>query len=576
MGKTCGPSKGISPGLLQTAIISGVCLTALILTFFMTNRMHAGEVDQIAALIAANGKPSAHGLPPIPRKNPLRIRHQSGDQISYTAGNGAIPPTSSRGGLLSSRLKTLAPVLNLSVSSADMKALKQNVHYIIKNRPVEARAARSRITDPTVRKLALWYYLRKGQNLDDPMAMERFRKKYVDWPSRGLLRRRVERALLKNDAAPSTIKGLYAKQRPTTGTGKFLLALAYKHTGQQEKALKLVREAWHKHSLGAKTEKKLLSIFGNQLTIADHRRRADHFLYKDKKRLLPVVRRVKKYLPKTEQEKINLRMEVIKRRLSAARKQYDKMGDEALKDVGLLFNKIQLLRRKEEFEASRKLLARAPLDAKTMVEPDEWWIERRLQTRYALRQNKPHAAYKIASRHGKVSRKNLCDAEFMSGWIALTRLNKPKLAARHFAIERKQARTRREIAKAEYWLGRLAKKRGDKIGALTHFSHSAKYFRTYYGQLALQAMQRKGVVEQPKPPVPSQRDLRRFLARDAVRALVISHKADLPGLTSLFFSSLSWAPQKPWRNNITGRAGLTNPLAPQQCRHGQDRYLSWL
>ena len=99
-------------------------------------------------------------------------------------------------------------------------------------------------------------------------------------------------------------------------------------------------------------------------TAADHRRRADHFLYKDKKRHLSAVRRVKKYLPKAEQEKINLRMEVIKRRLSAAQKQYAKLGNAALSDVGLLFNKIQLLRRKEKYEASRKLLAKAPLDAK--------------------------------------------------------------------------------------------------------------------------------------------------------------------------------------------------------------------
>jgi len=558
MDNICGASGSLLSRLLQATISFGILLAVLVSILFFAQHTRANEVDQIAALIKASNKTSARNLPPLPSKNPLRTLRRNSNDVRYSVSYGSIPLTTSRPSLMSSRLKSLAPVLNLPVSRDDIAALKQNINHVIKMRPVEARAARSKITDPTVRKLALWYYLRKARSLDDPMALERFRKNNVDWPSRGLMRRRLEHALLQDDASPSTIKGLYAKKRPTTGVGKFLLAVAYKRTGHPKKAIKLAREAWHKHSLGKKTEKKLLSIFGSQLVAADHRRRADHFLYKDKKRHLSAVRRIKKYLPKLEQDKINLRMEVIKRRLSAAQKEYDKMGDKALSDVGLLFNKIQLLRRKEKFDASRKLLARAPLDSKTMVEPDEWWIERRLQTRYALRHNKPFTAYKIASNHGEVSRRNLCDAEFLSGWIALTRLKKIKLAARHFALQRKHARRRREIAKAEYWLGRLQQKRGDKIGALSHFSNSARYFRTYYGQLALQAMKKRNLVDQLSPPVPSKLDLRRFLARDAVRALVIAHKAEQYRLVSLFFNALAWRLKSP--GEITLLAELASQI----------------
>ncbi len=558
MDNMCGPFSSLLSRLLQATISFGILVPVLVSILFFTQNTHAAEVDQIAALIEASKKTSARHLPPLPRKNPLRALRQNSNDVRYSVSYGSIPPATAKRSLMSSRLKSLAPLLNLPVSRADIAALKQNIHHVIKMRSVEARAARSKISDPTVRKLALWYYLRKARGLDDPMALERFHKNNSDWPSRGLMRRRLEHALLQNDASPSTVKGLYAKKRPTTGVGKFLLALAYKRTGQPKRALKLVREAWHKHSLGKKTEKKLLSIFGNQLVAADHRRRADHFLYKDKKRHLHAVRRVKKYLSKPEQDKINLRMEVIKRRLGAAEKEYKKMGDGALSDVGLLFNKIQLLRRKEKFAASRKLLARAPLDTKGMVEPDEWWIERRLQTRYALRQNKPFAAYKIASNHGEISRRNRCDAEFLSGWIALTRLNKVKLAARHFAQQRKHAQRRREIAKAEYWLGRLQQKRGDKTGALSHFSNSAKYFRTYYGQLALQAIEKRNLVDQLIPPVPSKLDLRRFLARDSVRALVIAHKAEQYGLVSLFFNNLAWRLKNP--GEITLLAELASQI----------------
>lgn len=600
MGKTCGPSSGLQRDLLPAALYLGLSICFCVAFLLASPAAKARSTDNIAKLIAANkataskkpraakktGKPSSKSsvktttaksrkkvslpplpgknplrnannkitsasppkkvsLPPLPDKNPLRNLNNKITSASPTHTGALIPPAPTRNGLISDRIKALAPILNYNVSARDIKALKQSIDYVLKNRSAEVRATGSMIADPIVRKLARWYYLRKTSDISDPMMMERFGSKNQDWPSRTLLRRRTERALLKKQASPKIVKALYAKKPPVTGTGKYLLALAHKRSGQPKKALKLARAAWHKHSLGQKTEKDLIKEFGDKLTRADHRRRADHFLYKDKRRHLPTIRRVRKHLTKAEQEKINLRMEVIKRRLNDATKQYNKMGKKAHADVGLLFNKIQLLRRKEKFKLSRKLLSKAPIDAKKMVEPDEWWIERRLQTRYALRHNKPLAAYRIASRHGKISRKNLRDAEFLAGWIALTRLNKPKLAAPHFVVQRKNALSRAEIAKAEYWLGRLKLKQKDSIGALAHFAASAKYFRTYYGQLALQSIEKRGRIGKTVSPTPSNRDLKRFMARDAVRALIIAHKAQLRGLVPLFFNHLAWRLKSP-------------------------------
>lgn len=570
MGKTYGPSSNLMSGLLRGTVFIGICLAA----FFARQTANAGKVDDIAALIAGNTipLPTVHprrrkakistvprskatiaatntGLliapPPLPTHNPLRRLKQKGSLALQVVTTLHIPPVPTRGGLISDRIKALAPVLNVNISTRDMALLKKSIEYNLKGRSESALASKNKISDPTVRKLAHWYYLRKASDISTPMTIEHFRVKNPDWPSRSLLRRRTEQALLKTKASPKIIKTLYGKNAPSSGIGKYLLALAYKRSGQKTKALKLARAAWHTHVLGKKIEDDLIKEFGDRLAHSDHRRRADHFLYKDNRRHLPTIRRVKKYLTKSEEEKINLRMEVVKRRLNAADKQYKEMGTKALSDSGLLFNRIQLLRRKEKFVHSRKLLSKAPIDVKGMVEPDEWWIERRLQTRYALRQNKPLEAYKIASRHGKISRKNQCEAEFLAGWIALTRLNRVKAATRHFTKERKAARSRTEIAKAEYWLGRSKLRQRDTIAALAHFAASAKYFRTYYGQLALQSVERHGRIDKITAPAPSQRDLERFVARDAVRALVIAHKAQFTGLIPLFFNQLAWRLKSP-------------------------------
>ncbi len=510
-----------------------------------TTKASKRKAKPAAVKVAATKKKSSAALPPAPTRNPLRGLANKASTPHQANARANTPPAPTRNALISDRVKALGPILHRAVSSQDIKLLKQSMDYSLKSRATDAKAVWARISDPAVRKLALWYYLRRASGIANPMTQHRFSLKNQDWPSGRLLRRRAERALLETDASPKSVQALYSKTPPKSGIGKFLLARAYKRSSQPKKALKLARSAWHAHAIGQKIEKNLLKEFGDKLTNADHRRRADHFLYKDKRRYLSTIRRVRKHLPKGEQDKINLRMEVIKRRLNAADKDYAKMGPKALKDAGLLFNRIQLLRRKEKFDHSRKLLRKAPIDAKGMVEPDEWWIERRLQTRYALRHNKPLEAYKIASRHGDISRKNLCDAEFLAGWIALTRLNKIKAAARHFDIQRKNARSRTEIAKAEYWLGRLKLKQKDSIGALAHFAASAKYFRTYYGQLSLQSIEHKGRMGGAKSPTPSRRDLKRFLARDSVQALVITHKAGLTGLTPLFFNHLAWRLKSP-------------------------------
>ena len=565
MGKKRRLSIGSLSGQLMGAVAVAVSLGGLL----TSTSGKASEVDGIAALIAASkaaeavaptawkknqakkakaiaakaGTKKKHASiprPPAPVRNPLRgLANRNAASRAALASTGT-PPAPTRKGKVSDLVKALAPVLHYPISSRDIKLLKQSLDHALKSRSTEARATRSHISDPSVRKLAQWYYLRKASGISDPLSMHRFARNNADWPSGPLLSRRTERALLETNASPKTVFKLYRKRPPTSGVGKYLLARAYKQSGQTKKALKLARSVWHSHALGKKLEASLLKEFGDRLTRADHQRRADHFLYKDKRRYLSTVRRVRKHLSKAGQGKVNLRMEVIKGRNKAADKDYGKLGSKVLEDAGLLFNRIQLLRRKEKFDHSRRLLAQAPIDAKTMVEPDEWWIERRLQIRYALRHNKPLEAYKIAARHGEISRKNKCDAEFLAGWIAFTRLGKTKAAARHFANERKFARSRTEIAKAEYWLGRLKLKQKDSIGALAHFAASAKYFRTYYGQLALQSIELDGRIGPISSPAPSRDDLRRFLNRDSVQALVIAHKAGVRGLVPLFFNRLSW------------------------------------
>src|SRR5690606_37986064 len=53
------------------------------------------------------------------------------------------------------------------------------------------------------------------------------------------------------------------------------------------------------------------------------------------------------------------------------------------------------------------------------------------------------------------------EAEFFAGWIALTKLNKPEVATRHFEKLAQAGTSPITQGRANYWLGRAWEARGD-------------------------------------------------------------------------------------------------------------------
>ena len=101
-------------------------------------------------------------------------------------------------------------------------------------------------------------------------------------------------------------------------------------------------------------------------------------------------------------------------------------------------------------------------------------------------------------------------------------------------------RAPRNLALAEYWLGRTALALGDNGQALLHFHAAAKYPQYFYGQLGRQALDARPANLAVTPtPKPTDADIQNFLANDAVRAIGVANAAGMSGVTSQFFLALS-------------------------------------
>jgi soluble lytic murein transglycosylase len=109
------------------------------------------------------------------------------------------------------------------------------------------------------------------------------------------------------------------------------------------------------------------------------------------------------------------------------------------------------------------------------------------------------------------------ESDFFAGWIALTRLNQPQVALRHFQSVKLAGATPLTQGRALYWMGRAAEAAGDTAAAQSYYREGSQYIGAFYGQLAAE---KAGVttLTLPPEPQPTEADRARFEGRPQVRA----------------------------------------------------------
>src|SRR5690606_17191547 len=108
-------------------------------------------------------------------------------------------------------------------------------------------------------------------------------------------------------------------------------------------------------------------------------------------------------------------------------------------------------------------------------DPDsaEWWYERQALTRQLLGQGDPRRAYLAAAGYSDGPEGRVVEAQFHSGWIALSFLDDAKTAATHFAKMAELSTLPDSVTQANYWLGRALAKTGEADRARAAFQIAA-------------------------------------------------------------------------------------------------------
>ncbi len=330
------------------------------------------------------------------------------------------------------------------------------------------------------------------------------------WPGLSGLRRHSERALYRESPSPKQIIAAFGNTQPETTEGAIALTRAYLATGQKKQAAKVIARVWRSNALDKKTESQILKEFPKLLTRADHRRRMNMLLYRDR-----VTQADRLDDLANAQSLFKARAAVIRKSKNASaliKAVHPSWHD----DPSYLFARIEHFRRAKKYKSAADLLLKAPRDADALINTREWWVEQRIVARALAEQGDLALAYKVAAYHLATRPSDVIEAEWHAGWFAMRGFNDGKAASRHFQRVLDKATRPLSISRAYYWLGRAAEA-GGPGKASDYFAKAAGYSATYYGQLAAARLNRRGLdVRYPKP---SQKERQAFASREAVRAI---------------------------------------------------------
>ncbi len=426
----------------------------------------------------------------------------------------------------------IAPLLNHKLSDEDGKRIKDAFEAINKRKPDVAATLHAAITDPAGAKLVKWYRLNRGYGT--AYDYQTFLKQNPNWPQSYLLHQRLEEALFIQGGSAAKILNHFNTNKPRTGVGVAALASAHLALGNQEKARSLAADAWRHKDLPTTLETGFLKRFSKLLRPADHKWRFDRLMIDDFRRKsarskhAKRARRMIPLLSANERKKAQARLAVFLRS-NTGLKQVSKFAKQKPVDWGLNFHRIQALRRAKKYDEAAKLMLSAPTDLANQVNPDGWWKERRENAYKAMARGKYKLAYDLVRKAGPLSVNALNAQRFLAGWIAFSKLKKPKLAKSHFEAMTKSADGPKTRSRANYWAGRTFEALGNKAKSKKYYTEASNDQDAFHAMLAaikLNPGPQSITIKPPKRPTDAQ--ISGFLNLDPAKALVIAEKAELP------------------------------------------------
>ena len=367
------------------------------------------------------------------------------------------------------------------LNQRDFEKAKETIKFVNARKWNSAMKSAKKVKNSEFRTLINWMYLKTTGNAATFIDYKNFIEQHSDYPRINRIKYLAEQKIYLRNNSPTSIINWFQKNPPLGGLGKIKLAEAYLEQAKTDQVMLLIQDGWitadiSKNDLGYYRAK-----FKKFLTTEDHLKRADNLAWNRKYWDLKIML---KYLPKDERALYNARQILISNSYGVDNA-ISKVPNHLKKDPGLEFDRLRWRNRRGRLEGSLEILYNnANKTESQMVRPDKWWEERKSVARTLIYKKRYKTAYKIASEHSLSAGPYFAEAEWLSGWIALSFLNSPEYAINHFQNFYNNVGYPISLARGAYWLATTYKTLGNIELANEYFAKGAKFPMTYYGQLS--------------------------------------------------------------------------------------------
>jgi len=381
--------------------------------------------------------------------------------------------------LVQKKIKKIIPKSSL-LSKKDFKIAIQAFEAIDKKKWKTALKLSKKSRDKTLYNLVNYLYLIKPNNAASFYDYTTFINNNPDYPRISRLRYLAEHKINLKTNSPTSIIKWFDNKEPLSDFGKIKLGEIYLLQDDFAKGSELIKKGWIKAKLSKSDLRYLRKKYKKIITVQDNIRRADWHAWEGKHW---DVQRMLRYLPKDETALYRAR-QLLMSRSYGVDNAIAKVPAKFKNDIGLKYDRLKWRRRRGRLDPSLEILFTLPKDPVKLVRPDIWWKERAILTRSLIYKKKYPKAYKVSSNHSLSQGSEYADAEWLSGWIALTFLDDPNLALEHFKNFYENVGYPISLSRGAYWLGTAYKKIKNEQKSEEWFNEASKYMNTYYGQLA--------------------------------------------------------------------------------------------
>jgi soluble lytic murein transglycosylase len=374
--------------------------------------------------------------------------------------------------------------------------------------------------DKSIYNFIKWRHLLTTGNQESFFDYKVFIDKNPNYPRIDRLRYLAEHKLSTEKVSPRKIINWFDEKEPLSGYGKMILGESLILSGDKTEGVNLIKEGWVSADLSKNELKYFRKKYKKYLNTNDYIKRADNLAWNadhwDLKRLL-------RYLPK-DYELLYTARHILMTKGYGVDQAIKNVPSKFKNDAGLNYDRLKWRRKKGRLDSSTEILLKIKNDKDYLVRPDKWWKEREIISRKLIYKNKYELAYKISSNHGMSEGPEFAEAEWMSGWIALSFLNNPLLAKDHFKKFYNNVNYPISTSRGAFWIGRSYEKLGNIEQSNSWYEEAANFLTTYYGQLAFLKIYPNGQFELDKP-LPIDREYeKKFSKKELFKIVHLLHE----------------------------------------------------